>query len=50
MPKKVSVIVANRKTASAVIQAIRNKLASLKHGYIVEDELKELEKLVSKIK
>ena len=50
MPKKVSVIVANRKTAKAVIQAIKNKLASLKHGYIIEDELKELEKLVSKIK
>jgi len=48
--KKESALVAKKKTALAVIQAIKNKLKSLKHGYIADDELKALEDLVKSLK
>jgi len=41
---------AKQKRALELIKAIKEKLLSLKHGYIADEELKELEDLVSKIK
>jgi len=37
---------AKQKTAFALIQAVKNKLIGLKHGYIVNDELLALENLI----
>jgi len=49
-PKKLSELTAKKKTAMAVIQAIKDKLAGLKHGYMVNDELKALEDLIESLK
>ena len=39
-----------QKKALELIKAIKDKLCSLKHGYIADEELKELEDLVKQIK
>ena len=39
-----------QKKALELIKAIKEKLCSLKHGYIAETELDELEALVKQIK
>lgn len=41
---------AKQKRALDLIKAIKEKLLSLKHGYIAEKELDELEELIKQIK
>ena len=48
-PRKISSITAKKVTALTLIKVIRDKVGSLKHGYIADNEFKALENLISSI-